>query len=120
MNTLRTVTLLFVIGLFTGGSAVAVAGIDEAAAVRQCARTLCFNLRNCDGEGGQLPIKEKSSSKDMVSKDSENTQGVSPLQCRMYALYEYMYCAGEGFEEDIRVKDEPTEKKATNVAPTND
>ena len=118
MNTLRMTAFLLVVGLFMGGSVVAVAGGFEGGDLRQCARQLCWNLRNCSGEGGQLPIKEKSAPTDMVSKDSENTQG-RPESCRMYALYEYMYCAEEGIDE-IRVKDEPTEKKATNVAPTND
>lgn len=117
MKTQKTTAILFVIGLFIGGSAVAEAGGSEYNN-RYCVRQLCYNLRNCEGEGGQNSLKEKADvATDMVSKKSENAQG-RPGSCRLYAMYEYMYCAEEG--EGIRVKDTPIDKKATDVAPTND
>ena len=117
---MKNATLLLVVGLFIGSSAVAVAGQSEFGE-RECARRLCADLRNC-GDGEQEGVADNSSKpKDFVSKKSKNSedaQGRRAGSCREWAWLEYMYCSFEGSE--IRVKETPVEKKSVNITPTND
>ena len=119
---MKNATLLLVVGLFIGSSAVALAGNEEIGN-RQCARTLCSDLRNCSfGGQGELVDKGKSTPTDFVSKKSKNedTQGFDAESCREEAWQVYLFCLFEGGEEDIRVRETPVEKKSVNVTPTND
>ena len=92
-------------------------GIEEPD-VRDCARELCFQLRNCEG-GEDVDGVEKPDASDKVSnvktaKSSEASQSEIG-SCREWAYFEYVNCAGgQGFTTD---KDTGVDKTNKTVIP---
>ncbi|RPI69565.1 MAG: hypothetical protein EHM43_01405 [Ignavibacteriae bacterium] len=99
-----------VAGLMYGGSLFA-QGVAPIANTRQCARQLCYDLRNCNGGGDNFVEKAKA------KKSGEQAQG-GEGSCHQLALWSYYGCIEGGGWDGVKPQDPAGKPKTTNKTKT--
>jgi hypothetical protein len=91
------INMLLVAGTVAGllyGSTAFAQGIPVVN-TRQCARQLCYDLRNCNnGEGGGENYVEKAK----ANKSGDKAQGFEEQSCHQWALWSYYSCSEGGWD----------------------
>jgi hypothetical protein len=107
------INMLLVAGTVAGllyGSTAFAQGIPVVN-TRQCARQLCFDLRNCNNGGDNFVEKAKP------NKSGDKAQGFEEPSCHQWALWSYYGCAEGGFD-GVKPLDPAGKPKTTNTVKT--